>query len=31
MSTFLLATGAILFWKIVWIAFEEMRFRNNRD
>lgn len=30
-TTFLIATGAILFWKLVGVAFEEMRIRNNRD
>lgn len=30
-ETFLIATAAVLFWKLVGVAFEEMRYRNNRD
>lgn len=28
---FLIATAAIVFWKLIGFALEEMRFRNNRD
>lgn len=30
-TTFLIATGTVLFWKLVGMAFEELRYRNNRD
>lgn len=31
LTTFLIATSAVIFWKIVGLAIEEMRYRNNRD
>lgn len=31
LTTFLMATSTILFWKLVGIAADEMRYRNNRD
>lgn len=30
-ETFLVASAAILFWKLVGIGIEAMRYRNNRD
>lgn len=31
LTTYLIATGAIVFWKLVGVAVEEMTYRNNRD
>jgi len=30
-ETFLIATAAVLFWKLVGVGIAEMRYRNNRD
>lgn len=30
-ETFVIASAAVLFWKLVGLGIETMRYRNNRD